>query len=92
MKPVKPQTTIRIGKKGITEPLIKEISFQIKNKKSVKIKLLASFIAFLEETQGDKFTSHKGTFKKELARIIADKTRSKVSKIIGNIIYLYSEK
>ena len=92
MKRAEPQVTIRIGKKGITEPLIKEISFQIKNKKAVKIKLLASFVALLEETEGDKFTSRRGTFKKELARMIADKTKSKISKVIGNTIYLYSEK
>ena len=68
---------IRIGKKGITDEVIKEISKQIKKKKLIKIKFLKSFLDKKE--------------RKETAREIAEKTDSKIIEQIGFVVVLWKK-
>lgn len=68
------ETTIRIGKKGITPSLIDEIKKQLKRKKKVKIKILSSFI--------------KGKDKKQIANDIASRTSAKLVSRVGFVFAL----
>lgn len=72
------ETTIRIGKKGITPILIDEIKKQLKKEKKVKIKMLNSFI--------------KGKDKKQIANDIALKTSAKLVSRVGFVFALEKEK
>lgn len=67
------QPSIRIGKAGITENLIKQVIAQIKKKKTIKVKFLPSAI------QDNK---------KELVKELAEKTRTKVVHKVGFIAVL----
>ncbi len=49
MKQHKLQSTIRIGKNGLTEELITEIKKQLKTKKTIKVKMLKSFVDTIEK-------------------------------------------
>ncbi len=71
------EASIRIGKSGITDGVVKEIKKQIDKKGAVKIKLLRSFIA--------------GKDKKKVAEEIAEKTKSKVVNMIGFVVVLRRE-
>lgn len=64
-----------IGKNGITDALILELIKLLKKKKLIKIKLLRNFV---EENN-----------KKEVAKILAQKTKSEIVDIIGFTITLY---
>jgi len=68
---------IRIGKKGLTDEVIKEIAKQLKKKKLIKIKFLKSF---LEKKD-----------RKEVAREVTEKTNSKIIEQVGFVVVL-SEK
>jgi len=66
---------LRIGKNGLAENVIKEISSLLKEKKLIKIKLLKS--------------SLDNKNKKELIKEIAGKTDSELIEAVGNIAVLY---
>lgn len=68
------ETSIRIGKSGITEGVVKEIKKQIEKKGAVKIKCLRSFVS--------------GKDKKEIANELAEKTKSRVVHQIGFVVVL----
>lgn len=70
--------TVRIGKKGVTEALIKEISKHLDTRRRVKIKILRS--ALLESTVED------------IARRISSETGSRIIQIIGHTFTLYKPK
>ena len=65
----------RIGKSGLTEGVVKEITRQLKKKKLVKIKFLKSAL--------------EGKNKKEFAKDIASKTDSELIQQVGFVIVLY---
>ncbi len=65
---------VRIGKSGLTEPVIGEIKKQVEQKKLVKIKMLKAFVG--------------GNDKKELAKEIAEKTGSVLVHNVGFIVVL----
>ncbi len=73
LKPV-----LRIGKKGLTESVIKELKNHLKKKKLIKVKLLKSFIQ-------DKN-------RKKIAAELATQTNSEIVQQIGFVIALYKEK
>lgn len=68
------ETTIRIGKKGVTVSLIEEIKKQLKKKKKIKVKMLGSFI--------------KGKDKKQIANEVALRTNSSLIKMAGFVFAL----
>ena len=72
--------TIQIGKKGITENLIKEIKKQLKKKKTIKVKLLKPFL----EDKPKKF-------RKEAAQTLAKETNSKLIDQVGFVIVLHKD-
>ncbi|MBI5392668.1 YhbY family RNA-binding protein [Candidatus Woesearchaeota archaeon] len=65
---------VRIGKSGITENLLKEIRFQLEQKKLIKIKLLSAALSQME--------------KKKTADLIAEETNANIVQIIGNCVIL----
>ena len=67
------EATVRIGKQGITETVLKDIKTQLRRKKIVKVKFLPSAI--------------KGN-KKELAQELAKKTGAKIVQQIGFVVVL----
>lgn len=75
-KPLKP--TVRIGKKGVTEAQIREISKHLDARRKVKVKVLKS--ALLEDTV------------ENIAQKISSKTDSKIIQIIGHTFTLYKPK
>ncbi|MBW2996636.1 YhbY family RNA-binding protein [Candidatus Woesearchaeota archaeon] len=68
------QPILRIGKAGVTEGAIEEIKRQLKKRKLIKIKLLKSAL--------------NGKDKKEMAKEIAEKTRSELIHQVGSVIVL----
>jgi RNA-binding protein len=66
---------VRIGKSGISENMVEEINKNLKKRKLIKIKFLAS--------------SLKGDDKKKLINLIAHKTNSEIIESVGNIVVLY---
>ena len=64
-----------IGKNGVTDGVITEISRQLKRKKLVKIKFLRNFIE-------DKD-------KKEISRKLSEKTSSEIIDLVGNVLVLH---
>lgn len=63
------QTTLQIGKNGITDNLVKELKNQLKTKKKIKLKLLKNFIGEkdkkelikeIEELSGGNCTFFRG--------------------------------
>ena len=66
---------LRIGKKGINDEVINEISRQLKKKKLIKIKFLRSF---LEKSD-----------RKEAAKTIAEKTDSKIIDQVGFVVVFW---
>ncbi len=71
------QTTLRIGKKGVSLGIIQEIMNQLKSRGIIKIKLLKNFI---EEYNLDT---------KLVAEEIAKRTGSMILEIRGRTIILY---
>ena len=71
------ETTIRIGKSGITEGVVKEIKKQLGRKKLIKIKCLKSFIAKKD--------------KKAVAAELAEKTGSEIIHQVGFVIVLHKK-
>ena len=67
------RATLRIGKGGITENVVRQAIEQLKKKKIIKVKFLSSAI------KDDK---------KELVKELAEKTRSKVIHKVGFIVVL----
>ena len=67
--------TLQIGKRGVTEGLLKEIDLQLKKRRFVKIKLLRSFA----EEVG----------RKEAAEDLAQKTQSIIVAFKGFILVLF---
>ena len=63
------EATIRIGKNGINKGLIEEVKKQLKKKKTVKVKMLQSFI--------------KERDKKEAARELETKTNARIVNMTG---------
>jgi len=70
---------IRIGKKGATEEVIKEIISQLRDKELIKVKLLRPAV---EEKK----------HKKAIAIELADKTKSVLIDRVGSVIVLYKPK
>lgn len=68
------ETTVRVGKNGITESVLNEIKNQLKKKKVIKIKFLKS-------------TKDLGTIK-EFAEILEKKTEAIVLDVRGGTILL----
>ena len=64
---------LRIGKNGITETVVKQVIAQLKRKKIIKVKFLPS--AIKED-------------KKELAKELAIRTRSKIVHRVGFVVVL----
>lgn len=71
------ESTLRIGKNGLTEGQIKELEKQLRARKLVKIKFLQSF---LQEKD-----------RKEAAIEIADKTGAKVIDLTGFVLSIYKQ-
>ena len=69
------KTTIRIGKNGITEPVVREIKKTLEKKGTLKIKFLK---AALKEKN-----------RKMLAQEISEKTDSEMLKLVGNVVILH---
>ncbi len=67
------QVSVRIGKAGITENLVKQVIAQLKKKKAIKVKFLPSAIK---------------DNKKELVKELAERTRAKVIHAVGFIAVL----
>ena len=72
------QPTIRIGKNGLTDELIKEIKKQLKIKRAVKVKMLKAFIDTLE----------KKKHKKLIAAKIAEEAGAKIEGMTGFVFVL----
>lgn len=72
------EATVRIGKKGVNEAQIKEISRQLDARKKVKIKILRS--AIMESSV------------EEIAQKVASETGSKIIQKIGHTFTLYKPK
>jgi len=70
------KTEIRIGKKGLTETVIKEISARTKKKSLIKVKFLKSFFY-------NPDISKKETIKEAL-KIISEKANVKVLETLGS--------
>ena len=66
---------VRIGKSGITEGIVKELSMQLKKKKLVKIKLLKALM-----DEGDR---------KQIAKDLAQKTGAILVQQVGGMVVLY---
>jgi len=71
------RVVVQIGKSGLTDAALKEIDRQLKEKKLIKIRLQRSFVL--------------GKDQKEVAREIAEKTKSRIVSVVGNTISLYRE-
>ena len=69
--------SIWIGKNGITDELVKEVSNKLKRTKTAKIKI--------------QRTALKASYIKDLANAIAEKTDSKIIEIRGHSITLFRE-
>ena len=69
------EPAVRVGKNGLTDSVITEIDKHLKKKKIIKIKMLSAFV-------GDND-------KKEIAKQIAEKTRSKLVQAVGFTITIY---
>ena len=67
------EPSVRIGKAGITENIIKQIKDQLKKKKVIKVKFLSTAIK---------------DNKKELANELAQRTNSKIIHKVGFIVVL----
>jgi len=67
------QPSIRIGKAGITDNVVKQVIALIKKKKVIKVKFLPSAIK---------------TDKKELVKELAEKTRTRIIHQVGFIVVL----
>lgn len=65
---------LNVGKRGITESFIKEVSEHVKKKKIVKIKILRSAL--------------KEKDRHEIAEEIANRTNTKIVKLIGHTVIL----
>lgn len=72
------ETTVWIGKRGVSEAQIKEISKQLNARKRVKVKVLRS--ALTESTV------------EEIAQRVASETGSRIIQIIGHTFTLYKPK
>ena len=72
------EPVVRIGKSGLTEPVINEIKKQLEKKKLIKIKMLKAFVS--------------GKDKKEMAREIAEKTGSMLVHNVGFIVVVAKKK
>lgn len=68
---------ITVGKKGISENVIENISKNLKANKLTKIKLLKTYVDSVKKD------------KKELAKNISEKTNSEIIDVIGQVIVLY---
>ncbi len=67
------ETSIRIGKAGITENVVKQVKSMLKKKKIIKVKFLPSAV--------------KGN-KNELFKELAEKTNSKIIHKVGFVVVL----
>ncbi len=65
----------RIGKNGMTHNILDEIRKNLKAKKLVKVRFLRSFVE-------DKD-------RKQCANEVAEKTRSELIDVVGNVVVLY---
>ena len=71
------EPVLMVGKKGLMENAIKELSILLKNKKLIKIKLLKSAI--------------QNKNKKELINEIVEKTGSELVEAVGNVVVLHKK-
>jgi len=70
--------TVRIGKKGATEPLVNEVSKQLEKRGVVKVKMLKTALINQEA--------------KEIAQEVAEKTESRIVQSRGHTFTLYKPK
>lgn len=75
------EPSVRIGKNGLTDSIIAEISKHLKKKKLVKVKMLMAFLDGKEKS-----------FRKEAAAEIAKKTGSELIDLTGFVLVLYRPK
>ena len=66
---------LQIGKNGLTEHVLKEIELTLKKRKTIKLKMLKSFVQDRD--------------RKELAKDIAMKTGSKLEQVVGFTFVLH---
>jgi RNA-binding protein len=69
------EASTHVGKNGITPSLVEEVVRQLKDNKLIKVKLLKSAI--------------EATSREELARELAEKTRSELIEVKGNTVVLF---
>lgn len=69
------EAATHVGKNGITPSLVEEVTRQLKDNKLIKVKLLKSAV---EETP-----------REELAKALAEKTRSELVEVKGNTVVLF---
>lgn len=68
------EPVMQIGKNGLTNPIIKEVKRQLKDKKLIKVKILRS--------------AYGNVSKKEFARQLALKTDSQLIQQVGFVVVL----
>lgn len=71
------QTTVQVGKSGLTTPLLKEVEKQLKKRKIVKIKFLQTSLV----------TEHRS----ELKRKLLSYTKARLVSSIGNVVIIKSD-
>ncbi len=76
-KAQKLDTQLRIGKNGVTAPMIEEIKVHLKKRKMVKIKFLKGFI--------------EGKDRKEEARKITELVEAELVYMTGNVLVVYKK-
>jgi len=69
------EASTHIGKNGVTPSLIEEIMRQLKDNKLIKVKLLKSAVEAMP--------------REELAKDLAEKTRSELIEVKGNTVVLF---
>jgi len=72
------KATVILGKKGLTDGIIKEIKKQLRTRGMIKIKMLKSFL--------------RNKDRKEVPGKVASKTKSKVINLVGNVFVLKKKK
>ncbi len=82
------ETSLRIGKAGITENVVKQVIKMLKKKKIVKVKFLPSAIKEDHGEQSSPGPARSLAGKKELFQELAEKTHSKIIHKVGFIVVL----
>ncbi len=70
---------MQIGKSGISESVLLEVSKHLKKRKLIKVKLLSTFLAEQELL---------GKHKEEIAQQLAKDTNAQLVQVVGNVVTL----